>query len=173
MKEHKTFSIPAILMFYETFGRIRGLRVWGARTLSSDSDWKYINVGGCLFHRKSSRFGGTSMVVFEPNDEPSGNGVKRVISSFLTQVWRDGALMGRTADQAFFVKCDRTTMTQNDIDNGRLIVQVGIAPVKPAELLFSASVNGWVDCLLKKVKRFRAILGQFWKDTTSLTGQAS
>jgi phage tail sheath protein FI len=73
--------------------------------------------------------------VFEPNDEPLWQRVKRVITAFLTQVWRDGALMGQTKEEAFFVKCDRTTMTQNDIDNGRLIVLIGIAPVKPAEFV--------------------------------------
>jgi hypothetical protein len=78
---------------------------------------------------------GTQWVVFEPNDEPLWQRVKRVITAFLTQVWRDGALMGRTPEQAFYVKCDRTTMTQNDIDNGRLILQIGIAPVKPAEFV--------------------------------------
>jgi uncharacterized protein len=113
----------------------RGLRVWGARTLSSDPDWKYINVRRLFIFIENSIDRGTQWVVFEPNDEPLWQRVKRVITGFLTQVWRDGALMGRTPEQAFYVKCDRTTMTQNDIDNGRLIVLIGIAPVKPAEFV--------------------------------------
>ena len=121
----------------------RGLRVWGARTLSSDPDWKYINVRRLFIFIEKSIDRGTQWVVFEPNDEPLWQRVKRVITAFLTQVWRDGALMGRTPEEAFFVKCDRTTMTQNDIDNGRLIVQVGIAPVKPAEFVIFR-IGQWV-----------------------------
>jgi uncharacterized protein len=121
----------------------RGLRVWGARTLSSDPDWKYINVRRLFIFIEKSIDRGTQWVVFESNDEPLWQRVKRVIAAFLTQVWRDGALMGKTPDEAFFVKCDRTTMTQNDIDNGRLIVQVGIAPVKPAEFVIFR-IGQWV-----------------------------
>jgi phage tail sheath protein FI len=74
-------------------------------------------------------------LVFEPNDDTTWAQVRRSLTDFLTSVWRSGALMGTTADEAFFVKCDRTTMTQDDIDNGRLICLVGIAPVKPAEFV--------------------------------------
>jgi phage tail sheath protein FI len=73
--------------------------------------------------------------VFEPNDEKLWDRVRQTITQFLTRVWRDGALMGTTPEQAFFVKVDRTTMTQDDIDNGRLIVLIGVAPVKPAEFV--------------------------------------
>ncbi len=121
----------------------RGLRVWGARTLSSDTDWKYINVRRLFIFIEKSIERGTQWVVFEPNDEPLWQRVRRVVTAFLTNVWRDGALMGRTPEEAFFVKCDRTTMTQNDIDNGRLIVQVGIAPVKPAEFVIFR-IGQWV-----------------------------
>ena len=113
----------------------RGYRVWGARVITSDPDWKYINVRRLFIFIEESIDQGTQWVVFEPNDEPLWQRVKRVITAFLTQVWRDGALMGRKAEEAFYVKCDRTTMTQNDIDNGRLIVLIGIAPVKPAEFV--------------------------------------
>jgi hypothetical protein len=113
----------------------RGLRVWGARTLSSDADWKYVNVRRLFIFIEHSIDKGTQWVVFEPNSYPLWERVKRVVSSFLTVVWREGALMGRTAEEAFYVKCDRTTMAQADIDNGRLIVEVGIAPVKPAEFV--------------------------------------
>ncbi len=121
----------------------RGLRVWGARVLTSDPDWKYVNVRRLFIFIEKSIDRGTQWVVFEPNDEPLWQRVKRVITSFLTNVWRDGALMGRTPEEAFFVKCDRTTMTQNDIDNGRLIVQIGIAPVKPAEFVIFR-IGQWV-----------------------------
>ena len=78
---------------------------------------------------------GTQWVVFEPNDEPLWARVRQTITNFLTSVWRNGALQGAKPDEAFFVKCDRTTMTQDDIDNGRLICLIGIAPVKPAEFV--------------------------------------
>jgi phage tail sheath protein FI len=78
---------------------------------------------------------GTQWVVFEPNDEPLWARVRQSVTNFLTRVWRDGALMGQTPEEAFFVKCDRTTMTQDDIDNGRLIMIIGVAPVKPAEFV--------------------------------------
>ena len=78
---------------------------------------------------------GTQWVVFEPNDEPLWARVRQSIRNFLTTTWRSGALQGQKADEAFFVKCDRTTMTQDDIDNGRLICVIGIAPVKPAEFV--------------------------------------
>ncbi len=113
----------------------RALRVWGARTLSSDPDWKYINVRRLFIFIEHSIDNGTQWVVFEPNSEPLWQRVIRVVSSFLRGVWRDGALMGTKPEEAYYVKCDRTTMTQNDIDNGRLIVEIGIAPVKPAEFV--------------------------------------
>ncbi len=78
---------------------------------------------------------GTQWVVFEPNDQRLWARVKQTIVDFLTRVWKDGALMGTTVDEAFFVKCDETTMTPDDIDNGRLIVLIGVAPVKPAEFV--------------------------------------
>jgi hypothetical protein len=113
----------------------RGIRVWGARTMSSDPLWKYINVRRLFLYLEESIDEGTQWVVFEPNDEKLWDRVKQTITQFLTQVWKDGALMGTKAEEAFFVKCDRTTMTQNDIDNGRLIVIIGVSPVKPAEFV--------------------------------------
>jgi phage tail sheath protein FI len=74
-------------------------------------------------------------VVFEPNAEELWAKVRRTIENFLIRVWRSGALMGTTQDEAFFVRCDRSTMTQDDIDNGRLICLIGVAPVKPAEFV--------------------------------------
>jgi hypothetical protein len=111
----------------------RAIRVWGARCITSDTAWKYINVRRLFIFLEESIDEGTQWVVFEPNDERLWARVRQSISNFLTRVWRDGALMGTQADEAFFVRCDRTTMTQDDIDNGRLIVLVGVAPVKPAE----------------------------------------
>ena len=113
----------------------RGILIWGARTAASDPAWKYVNVRRLFIFVEKSIEMGTQWVVFEPNDEKLWARVKQTINQFLTSVWRSGALMGTTQEEAFFVKCDRTTMTQNDIDNGRLVVLVGIAPVKPAEFV--------------------------------------
>jgi phage tail sheath protein FI len=111
----------------------RGIRSWGARVITSDTDWKYVNVRRLLIYIEHSIDRGVQSFVFEPNAEPLWARVKRTVSNFLTTVWRNGALEGTKAEEAFFVKCDRTTMTQDDIDNGRLICVIGVAPVKPAE----------------------------------------
>lgn len=113
----------------------RGQRVWGARVLTSDASWKYINVRRLFIFVEESIDEGTQWVVFEPNDEPLWARVRATITNFLTTVWRSGALEGTKPEEAFFVKCDLTTMTQADIDNGRLICIIGIAPVKPAEFV--------------------------------------
>jgi uncharacterized protein len=113
----------------------RGIRLWGARTMSSDGQWKYVNVRRLFLYVEESIDEGTQWVVFEPNDDTTWSRVRRSLTNFLLRVWRDGALMGTTAEEAFFGKCDRTTMTQDDLDNGRLICYVGIAPVKPAEFV--------------------------------------
>jgi phage tail sheath protein FI len=113
----------------------RGIRVWGARTTASDPLWKYVNVRRLFLYLEESIDEGTQWVVFEPNNEKLWGRVIASITAFLTRVWKDGALMGTKAEEAFFVKCDRTTMTQDDIDNGRLICVIGVAPVKPAEFV--------------------------------------
>jgi phage tail sheath protein FI len=113
----------------------RAIRVWGARVVTSDPDFKYVNVRRLLIFLEKSIDRGLQWVVFEPNAEPLWARVKRTIANFLTTVWRDGALEGTKPEEAFFVICDRTTMTQADIDNGRLIVVIGVAPVKPAEFV--------------------------------------
>ena len=113
----------------------RGIRVWGARVITSDSDWKYVNVRRLMIFIEDSIDRGLQWVVFEPNDEALWARVRRSVTNFLTTVWRNGALEGTTKDQAFYVKCDRTTMTQDDIDNGRLICVIGVSPVKPAEFV--------------------------------------
>ncbi|MBP2330406.1 phage tail sheath protein FI [Kibdelosporangium banguiense] len=112
-----------------------GQRVWGARTLSSDSSWKYINVRRLFLFVEESIDEGTQWVVFEPNDESLWALVRQTVTNFLTTVWRSGALAGTTAEEAFFVACDRTTMTEDDLANGRLICVIGIAPVFPAEFV--------------------------------------
>lgn len=112
----------------------RGIRVWGARTLNQ-GEWKYINVRRLFMYLEESIDNATKWVVFEPNDERLWAQVRASVNEFLLRVWRDGALMGNKAEDAFFVKCDRTTMTQSDIDNGYLIVMIGVAPVKPAEFV--------------------------------------
>ncbi len=113
----------------------QGNRVWGARTLSPDPEFKYVNVRRLLIYLERSIDKGTQWVVFEPNNEQTWANVSRAISDFLFKVWRDGALMGETPEQAFFVKCDQSTMTQNDLDNGRLICLIGVAVLKPAEFM--------------------------------------
>lgn len=113
----------------------RGIRLWGARTMSSDSEWKYVNVRRLFIFIEESIEEGTQWVVFEPNYEATWAKVVRSITNFLVTIWKNGALEGVTQDEAFFVKCDRTTMTQDDIDNGRLICYIGVAPVRPAEFV--------------------------------------
>jgi uncharacterized protein len=113
----------------------RGIRIWGARTLASDTDWTYINVRRLFNMIETTIMDGTQFAVFEPNDQKLWEGLKRTVSAFLRGLWRDGALFGATADQAFYVKCDAETNPPDSIDLGRVIVEVGIAPVKPAEFV--------------------------------------
>jgi phage tail sheath protein FI len=113
----------------------RGIRVWGARTMSSDPMWKYVNVRRLFIFVEQSIDRGTQWSVFEPNYEQTWTAIRLSVAAFLRTVWRNGGLAGATQDEAFFVKCDRTTMTQDDWDNGRLICLIGIAPVKPAEFV--------------------------------------
>lgn len=119
------------LRYFRTHGNL----VWGGRTTSSDPEWKYINVRRLFIFVEKSIQEGTQWAVFEPNDERTWARVRRSVSGFLTRLWMDGALLGAKPEEAFFVSCDRTTMTQDDIDNGRLIMIIGIAPVKPAEFV--------------------------------------
>lgn len=125
----------------------RGIRVWGARTLSSDPLWKYVNVRRLFIFLEESIYNGTQWVVFEPNDDKLWARVRRTVNEFLTRIWRDGALVGSKAEEAFFVKVDRSTMTQDDINNGRLIVLIGVAPVRPAEFVIFriAQLSGSAD----------------------------
>jgi phage tail sheath protein FI len=113
----------------------QGIRIWGARTTSSNALWKYVNIRRLFIFVEESIKVGTNWVVFEPNDERLWARVHRTIDAFLTRVWRGGALMGASPADAFFIDISSNTMTQDDIDNGRLICVIGIAPVKPAEFV--------------------------------------
>jgi len=113
----------------------RGIRIWGARTLSSDASWRYINVRRLFNMIEESIENGTQWVVFEPNDQFLWGRVARDVRAFLTMVWRTGALFGGTPDQAFYVKCDAETNPPEARDLGQLAVEIGIAPVKPAEFV--------------------------------------
>jgi phage tail sheath protein FI len=112
-----------------------GIRIWGARTLSSDPSWRYINVRRLFIMVESSIERATQWVVFEPNDHRLWKRVQRTISSFLTLLWRNGALMGTSPEQAFYVKCDDETNPPEVCDAGQLVVEIGLAPVKPAEFV--------------------------------------
>lgn len=113
----------------------RGIRVWGARTASSNATWKYVNVRRLFIYLEESIRNNTNWVVFEPNTEALWSRVKRTVEMFLASTWRSGALAGSSPSEAFFVDIGKNTMTQDDIDNGRLVCVIGVAPVKPAEFV--------------------------------------
>jgi Bacteriophage tail sheath protein len=103
--------------------------------LSSDAEWKYVNVRRLLLFLEASIDRGLQWAVFEPNNEQLWTQVRSGIEDFLVRQWIAGALIGSRPEEAFFVRCDLSTMTQNDLDNGRLVCQVGVAPVRPAEFV--------------------------------------
>lgn len=113
----------------------RGYRVWGARTASSDPEWKYVNIRRYFNYLEASIDRSTQWAVFEPNGERLWANVRQTIADFLYNEWKNGALLGSKPEEAFFVRCDRSTMTQNDLDNGRLICLIGVAAIKPAEFV--------------------------------------
>jgi len=113
----------------------RGFRLWGARTISSDPEWKYVNVRRYFIYLERSIDKGTQWAVFEPNGERLWANVRRTVEDFLLNEWQNGALLGDKPEKAYFVKCDRSTMSQNDLDNGRLVCLIGVAPLKPAEFV--------------------------------------
>jgi phage tail sheath protein FI len=113
----------------------RGIRVWGARTLTSNPSWRYINVRRLFNFVEKSIEGGTQWVVFEPNDQMLWGRVRRDVTAFLTTVWSSGALFGSSPDQAFYVKCDEELNPPESRDLGRLIIEIGMSPVKPAEFV--------------------------------------
>jgi phage tail sheath protein FI len=113
----------------------RGIRIWGARTLSSDPAWRYVNVRRLFNYVESSILSGTNWVVFEPNDADLWGRMRRTIAGFLYRVWLDGALFGTTPEQAYYVKCDDETNPSEVIEAGQVVCEIGIAPVKPAEFV--------------------------------------
>jgi len=113
----------------------RGYRLWGARLASSDPEWKYVSDRRYFNYLEASIDRGSQWAVFEPNGERLWANVRQTIADYLYNEWRGGALLGGTAEEAFFVRCDRTTMTQNDLDNGRLVCLIGVAIIKPAEFV--------------------------------------
>ncbi len=113
-----------------------GIRVWGARTLApAASEWRYVPVRRLFNMVEESIKVGTRWVVFEPNDQTLWKSIRRDVGAFLMRLWRSGALMGATPEQAFFVKCDAETNPPDVIDAGQVVTLVGIAPVKPAEFI--------------------------------------
>lgn len=113
----------------------RGYRVWGARTISSDPEWTYLNVRRLFIYLEHSIDRSTQWAVFEPNNEELWLKIRLTIEGFLYDVWRTGALLGTKPEDAYFVRCDRSTMSQSDLDNGRLVCLIGVAPTKPAEFV--------------------------------------
>ncbi|MCB0124625.1 MAG: phage tail sheath family protein, partial [Caldilineaceae bacterium] len=113
----------------------RGYRLWGGRTASSDPEWKYVNVRRYFLFLERSIELGTQWVVFENNGPALWANVRRTVEDFLFNEWKSGHLLGEKPELAYFVRCDRSTMTQNDLDNGRLICLIGVAPLRPAEFV--------------------------------------
>lgn len=113
----------------------RGFLVWGARTRRAESEWKYVNVRRLVMFIEKSIDAGLKWAVFEANQAALWAKVRASVENFLFDLWREGAFLGATAKQAFFVRCDQTTMTQDDLDNGRLICEIGVAPLRPAEFV--------------------------------------
>jgi hypothetical protein len=104
-------------------------------TVGSDPEWKYLSVRRYVAYLTQSINQGIEWAVFEPNNEATWDNVRAAVSDLLLREWRSGALKGVRPEDAFFVKCDRSTMTQDDLDNGRLVLLVGVATVKPAEFI--------------------------------------
>ncbi|MET7357928.1 phage tail sheath subtilisin-like domain-containing protein [Streptomyces sp. NPDC005562] len=113
----------------------RGIRVWGARTMASDPAWRYLNVRRYFNYLEESILIGTQWVVFEPNDHALWARIRRNVSAFLVNEWRSGALFGQRPEDAFYVKCDDETNPPESVDLGRVVCEIGIAPVKPAEFV--------------------------------------
>jgi phage tail sheath protein FI len=113
-----------------------GIRIWGARTLATtDQSWRYINVRRLFNFMEETIRQGTQWVVFEPNDAELWARVRRTVNGFLHGLWMQGALVGATPAQAYFVQCDESNNPRAQVDNGILVVDVGIAPVRPAEFV--------------------------------------
>jgi phage tail sheath protein FI len=118
---------------------VAGNVVWGARTLQGAdalaSEWKYVPVRRLAYFLEESLYRGTQWVVFEPNDEPLWAQIRLNVGAFMHNLFRQGAFQGQTPQEAYFVKCDKDTTTQNDINLGIVNIVVGFAPLKPAEFV--------------------------------------
>lgn len=125
---------PVGINAIRAFG-VRGIRVWGARTTSSDPLWRYLNVRRLFNYIEDSLLGGTQWVVFEPNDANLWARARRTVNAFLLGLWRQGAMVGATPDQGFYVKCDEETNPRESVDEGRVTIEIGVAAVKPAEFV--------------------------------------
>ncbi len=124
----------------------KGYLVWGARTLSDDPEWKYVNVRRYFVYLEQSIAKGTQWAVSEPNAEPLWNDLQQSITQFMHNEWRSGGLQGAKPEQAFFVRCDRSTMTTQDLSEGRTVCMVGFAPLKPAEfIIFRVTIERRVE----------------------------
>jgi len=113
----------------------QGIRVWGARTTDQDPEYRYVNIRRLLIFIEQSIQNGTQWAVFEPNVPLLWASVRAAIETFLYNLWKFGAFQGATPQEAFLVRCDHSTMTQNDLDNSRLVTLVGVAPLRPAEFV--------------------------------------
>jgi phage tail sheath protein FI len=113
----------------------RGIRLMGARTLSGDTDWRFVNVVRLLAMIKKAIYVSTQWAVFEPNDGATRTKLRLSLNAFLISLWQQGALMGDTPDAAFYVTCDATNNAQTDVDNGQLLAEVGVAPSQPFEFV--------------------------------------
>src|SRR5262249_33976106 len=109
--------------------------IWGARTVSSDPEWRYVNVRRLFIFLRASILSGTNWVVFEPNDRSLWKSIERNVAAFLHLQWLAGALVGDTADQAFYVKCDEETNPPEVVNAGQVVTEIGVAPSKPAEFV--------------------------------------
>ncbi len=114
---------------------VRGNRIWGARTLTADPEWRYVNIRRLLIFLEHSIDNGTQWTVSEPNGENLWTALRQTVADFLFNFWQRGVLLGSKPDEAFFVRCDLTTMTQEDLDAGRVVCMIGVAAVKPAEFI--------------------------------------
>lgn len=113
-----------------------GSRPWGrGKAIGSDPEWKYVSVRRYLVYLEHSIDRSTQWAVFEPNGEELWANVRRTIDEFLFSEWQKGKLLGDKQENAYFVKCDRSTMTQDDLDNGRLVCLIGVAVLRPAEFV--------------------------------------
>jgi uncharacterized protein len=126
-----------------------GIKVWGARTLAdSAGEWRYVAIRRLVTMIEQSVALGTRWVVFEPNDQPLWQALRRDVEAFLQTLWRDGALAGTKPEEAYFVRCDTTTMTRDDIGNGRVVALIGIAPMRPAEFVALRLVQSTAESLI-------------------------